>query len=377
MPLPATMLVLIAVVISGCSEADPKQPDRPPGAAGRALGAELTVVDGKLTRTTWAIRDELYVPGSDRPEKLGGPVQATLTGTYAPAAVPNPADDRVIAYGSFHKGRPVLSGRDLAADTDSTLDEGASAAAWGRPGGVAYFKGTTPRVADPAHYRGHVVVRRSPESRAVRWTAEPGRYIVSAWAGERLVVHELTRRWPRLLVLDGPGRRRVLAERATLVALSPDGTRAFVAKEPRRAPAVAVVDVASGRELASFTFSGEVDPIRRQKIDFVAASGAWAGDRVIAAVTGGLAVFRVTADRVALEELLGVDPEAFPTGLSEPSSDQTGRYVVAGAELMQRPGAPATRTSIMECDLVERRCVLGPSAPSFLPPRHLYNPSRP
>ena len=377
MRLPATMLLLIAGVISGCSEADPKQPDRPPGAAGRALGAELTVVDGKLTRTTWAMRDELYLPGSDRPEKLGGPVQAPLTGTYAPAAVPNPVDDRVIAYSSFHRGRPVLRVHDLAADTDSMLDEGAYAPAWSRPGGLAYFKGTTARVADPARYRGHVVVRRSPESRAVRWTAEPGRYVVSAWAGERLVVYELTRGWPRLLVLDGPGRRRVLAERATLVALSPDGAKAFVAKEPRRSPAVAVVDVATGRELASFTFSDEVDPIRRQKIYFVAASGAWAGDRVIAAVTGGLAVFRVTGDRIALEELLGVDPEAFPTGLSEPSSDQTGRYVVAGAELMQRPGSPTTRTSIIECDRVARRCVLGRSAPSFLPPRHLYNPSRP
>ncbi len=140
---------------------------------------------------------------------------------------------------------------------------------------------------------------------------------------------------------------------------------------------MSIVDIASGGEVATFTFSDEVDPIRGQPINYVAYSGAWAGDTVIAPATVGLAVFRVADDEIALEELLGVHPEAFPLGLAEPQSDETGRYVAASAELMQEPGAAFSRTAIMECDRVERRCVLGRSGPSFLPPRLVYNPSRP
>jgi hypothetical protein len=220
-------------------------------------------------------------------------------------------------------------------------------------------------------------VRRSVESRPVRWTTDARRYIVSAWAGERLVVHELTRGWPNLVVLDGRKRKRVLAKGAALVALSPDGERAFVVKEPDPAPNVSVVDVANGREIATFTFSDEVDPTRGERINYVADSGSWTGETVIAAVSGGLAVFRVRGDEIALDQLLGVDPDAFPLGLMEPKSDATGRFVVAVAELMQRPRAAVSRTAAVECDLEERLCVLGRSAPSYQPPRLVYNPSRP
>ena len=117
--------------------------------------------------------------------------------------------------------------------------------------------------------------------------------------------------------------------------------------------------------------------MRQQPINYVADSGAWAGRSVIAAVTGGLAVFRVTRDEIILTQLFGVDPNAFPLGLVEPKSDATGQYVVAVAELAQRPRAAVSRTALMECELARRRCVLGRSSPSFVPPRPVYDPSRP
>ncbi len=98
---------------------------------------------------------------------------------------------------------------------------------------------------------------------------------------------------------------------------------------------------------------------------------------MIAAATGGVAVFRISEDEIALEELLGVDPDVFPLGLSEPKSDETGRYFVAGAELMKKPREAVPRVALIQCDRVERRCVRGRSAPSFQPPRPVYNPSRP
>lgn len=204
-----------------------------------------------------------------------------------------------------------------------------------------------------------------------------GPYAVSAWAGNRLIVHERRQGWPDILVFDGPKRKRVLAARAGLVALSSDGAHAFITNEPNPAPSVSVVDIANGREVATFEFTDEVDPIRGERIYYVADSGAWAGETVVAAITGGLAVFRVRAGEITLEELLGVDPAAFPTGLTEPKSDETGRYVLAAAELLQKPRAAISRTALMDCDLQERICVLGRSAPSFMPPRPVYNPSRP
>lgn len=350
--------------------------ENPKGSKDTVGSAELRVVDGEVGRTTWAMGREVYGLAGE-PQKLGGVVHSPLAGTYSPAAVPNPTNPRLLAYSSFFKKRPVIKVHNLHSGADSVLDEGAYSLAWNRDGSLAYFKGLKARVRDPARHLGHVVVRRSAESRPVRWTEDAGRYIVSAWGADRLVVHELTQGWPNLVVFDGPKRQRVLAEGAVLVALSPDGRRAFIAREPDPAPTVSVVDVANGREIAAFKFSREVDPIRGERISYVADSGAWVGEKVIAAVTGGLAVFHVDGNEIALEELLGVDPEAFPLGLAEPKSDETGRYVVAVAELMQKPRAPVSRTALMECDLVEQLCVLGRSAPSYQPPRPVYNPSRP
>ena len=382
----AALLVLASLVLAGCSHSESEPTKRADGGAAEAPTATasrepvdtavLTVVDGRLRRTVWTTEGKLYGLGR-RAAKLRGVVQAPFVGTLSPAAVPNPASERLIAYNSFFRKRPVLRLHDIRSRRDSVLDEGSYTIAWSRRGGLAYFKGLTPRVRDPARYRGHVLVRASATSKPVRWTAEPGRYAVSAWAGDRLVVHELTQAWPNIVVFDGPNARRVLAEGAGLVALSPDGTRAFITKRPDPSPIVSVVDVETGDELATFAFADQVDPIRAEPINYVSDSGAWGGDTVIAAVTKGLAVFRVTDDEITLVELLGVDPEAFPLGLTEPKSDETGRYVVASAEITPKPRAAFSRVALMECDRVERHCVLGRGAPSYLPPRLVYNPSRP
>lgn len=390
LPFHAATLVAFALMAAGCpvttshqaegarpSEGEAAAGDFPSGAPGELESVQLTVAEGDLTRTAWAVRSNLYLPGRQDPEKLDGPVQAPLTGTLSPAAVDTPGSDGAIAYSSFLRKRPVVRAYSPADDTDVVIEEGAYSPVWGRDGGLAYFKGLTARVKDPARHLGHVVVRASPRSKPVRWSTTPRRYVPSAWAGEGLIVHELNRTWPTLLVFDGAKRRRVLAKRAGLVALSADGTRAFIAKEPDPSPAVAIIDIANGRELANFTFSDQAPPNGEAKINYVADSGAWAGETVIAAVTNGLAVFRVRGNDIKLEQLLGVDPNAFPTGLTEPKSDDSGRYISASAELMQEPGAVFTRTAILECDRVELRCALGPSAPSFLPPRLVYNPSRP
>lgn len=384
-------MVLGVVLLVGCSHSDaqvspktaPSQPSEAEGetattAPERLESAELTVVDGTLRRTTWALGNEVYgIRRKGGPLALASAVHAPLSGTLSAAAAVSPVDGDLLAYNAFSRERPVLRLYDLAKNADMVLDVGTYSFAWRRDGAIAYFKGLEPRVEDPAAYAGHIVVRASPRSKEVRWTTSPGRYLVSGWAGERLIVHELKEDWPALLAFDAPRRSRVLADRAALVAISPDGSRALVTKKPASAPAVGLVDVATGNEVTVFAFTDEVDPILRQPINYVADSGAWVGDTVIAAATKGVAVFRVTSDAIALEELLAVHPDVFPLGLSEPKSDGTGRYFTAAAELQQRPRAAFSRTALMECDRVTRRCVLDRAAPSFQPPRIVYDRSRP
>ena len=201
----AATLLLGALVLAGCSHSEPEREEgaRPSasraGTAETAAGsregaesAELAVVDGELERTTWVMQDQVYgLPGNGAPEKLGGVVNAPLAATFSPAAVPHPANNRLLAYNSFLEERPVLRVHDAARDKDSVVDEGTYSLAWRRDGALAYFKGLEPRVEDPAQYLGHAVVRASVESEPVRWMAELGRYAGSAWAGERLIVHEL------------------------------------------------------------------------------------------------------------------------------------------------------------------------------------------
>jgi hypothetical protein len=390
-PRAAAFVFAGALVLAGCSHSDSVDANTAPLQANETEvetttatsesfeSAELTVVDGKLRRTTWSLADEVYgVPGKRRPLKLESPVHAPLAGTLSAAAAESPVDQDLIAYNAFFRKRPVLRLHDAGNHTDVVLDEGTYSFAWRRDGAVAYFKGLEPRVDNPATYLGHVVVRGTPRSKSVRWTTTPRRYVVSAWARDRLIVHELhDEEWPTILVFDGPKPPRVLADRAALIAISPDGSHALVTKKPQPAPAVALVDVATGSELAAFAFADEVDPIVGQPINYVADSGAWVRDAVIAAVTQGVAVFRVSPDGIALDEILAVHPDVFPLGLSEPRSHGTGRYFTAAAELRQQPRAAFTRTALIECDRVTRRCVLDRAAPSFQPPRIVYDRSRP
>ena len=371
----AAAIGLSTLALAGCSHSESDTRDSRGAVADSVDAAALTVVDGPLRRIPWAIARDVYGLQPKR-RKLAGPVHAPLTGTLSPAAVPSPVGARV-AYNSFLQQRPVLRVHDFVTRKDRVLEDGTYTFAWRRDGALAYFKGLTAQVGDPLRHRGHVFVRASVDARPVRWTKKPALYAVSAWARDRLIVHERRRGWPNLVALHAPGRRRVVAADAALVALSPNGTRAFVTERPNPRPRVSVVDVATGRRRATFAFSGEVDPMRQQPINYVADSGAWAGRSVIAAVTGGLAVFRVTRDEIILTQLFGVDPNAFPLGLVEPKSDATGQYVVAVAELAQRPRAAVSRTALMECELARRRCVLGRSSPSFVPPRPVYDPSRP
>ena len=315
------------------------------------------------------------VPGIGRRQRLAAPVNAALTGTLAPAAVPPPGGGRSVAYHAFDDGRPVLRRYDAAGDRDVVIARGAFSVAWRRDRALAYFKALSPKVNDPRRYRGHIVVRSG--GRETRWTERPARYVVAGWAGDRLLAYRLTRLSGDVIVLDGPGRQRMLMRNAFLVAISPDGRRAFTSRPDASGAGVRVVDLATGAPSAELSLRRDEASDGRQPTTFVSA-GSWFGDRVVGATNLGLLVFRVSSSTIALEQELDIDPTVFPTSLQEPHAvDADGRRIVAWAELVAKPRQAVPDAALVECDRLTLRCRQGPSSPGLQPPRPVYNPSRP
>src|SRR5207237_3602019 len=135
-------------------------------------------------------------------------------------------------------------------------------------------------------YLSEVVVRSSPRAAGVVWSAVPAHYVVYGWAGGHLIVYRVGEDEEiDTLALDGPGRARLLAA-GSVVAVSPDGGRVFVLGPDNRH--VRVLRVGDGGEVASLD-PADADP----SIQWVAYSGSWVGDHVVAPAIAGLVVFRV------------------------------------------------------------------------------------
>lgn len=367
----ATVLAAL-VVLAACTGGE-SEPERDSSARSRSGALRVAGRAGDV-HAPYVVRDRLYgMSPRDEPERLAGVVNAPFFATLAPAAVAGDGGQS-LAYHSFRNRSPVIAVHDTSTGEERVVARGAFSVAWADDGRMAYFRGVSARVRDPQRYRGHVVVRRSPGAPERRWTAEAGRYVVAAWSGNRLVVHRMRDGWPDVLVFDGPGSARVLARRAALVALSPDGKRAFLTREPAPSPAVSIVDVGGGGELATLDLRDADAGVER--ISYVADSGSWVGDEIVAAVTDGLAVFRVRGNALVVDQVLRVDPEVFPTGLVQPRADASGRRVAAVAEVAARPRGAVGTNVLLECDRVTLRCARGPETTVPEAPHVVYNPSR-
>ena len=357
-------------------------------------GAEQKAVDGGANAQPPA----LYAVGPNvvglptGPARLASPPVAPLAGWLTPAAVPS-SDGRYLAYNTWRELRPddpALSWSDqgiepgdplatpsirlydAATRTDAVFEPGAFSLAWRSDGALAYFKGAERDYRAGRPYEGDVVVRASLDAPPEIWSPAKARYVVAAWARQRLVAYrEGEGEALDVVVFDGPGRMRVLAHDSALVAISPDGRRAFVERGPADGPpAVLVVDVADGTEKAALDLT-TVDPA----VGAVNYAGDWRADRVVASSASGLAVFRVRPGSIELERTL-VTAEG--QALAEPRfADPSGQRVAAWA-------SKAEGGVFLDCDLFEGRCEQTVPLPNGrgvngFPTwrRPLYNPSRP
>ena len=355
---------LLAAALAGCVHSDRDSEERAPHEAASRV---VTVVERGVVAASWVVGDRLVVRGA-RTRKLRADVNATLIATLAPVAVASVGADSV-AYNSWRARRPTLRVHDVRTGAESILDEGAHSVAWARDGKLAYFKALRPDVRFPRAYLGHVAVRRSRRAAPRPWTVRPGRYVVAAWARGRVLFYRLGESFPDLRVLDRPRRQRLLARGSALVAVSADGRRAFVNRYRASPPLVRIIDIRSGGELARLR-------VDAGDVGYVVESGSWAGNRVFAPTTKGIAVFQVSGSTIALEQVLRAG-RTFPLGLSEPRVAADGRTVVAWGQLEGRPRQAVPQAGLVECDRVTLRCVRAAVASAAAPPRPVYNPSRP
>jgi hypothetical protein len=352
----SAILTLALLAPAGCVHADdePAPPPRGP----------IAIQPGRVT-TSWVAQDRLYRDG--KPGPLAAAVNSTLIGNLAPVAALD-RSGRTLAYTSWRSRRPVLRLRDLATGADRVLAAGAYSGVWRHDGALAYFEAAVPAVRIVRRYVGHIVVRRRPTSPPVRWTRSPGRYVVAAWAGDRLLAYGLRPGWPDLLVLDGPGRARVLGRSTALVAVSPDGRHALVTRYGSTPPLVRVVSVVDGIERSR---------LRVRRLRWIVEAGSWEADRAVAATNAGLGLFRVSDRTLELEDVFQLDPSVVETGVFEPRLDASGERVAAWIDLHSAPRQAFPGAAVVECDLAERSCTSGPRVSSVPGVRLVYDPSRP
>lgn len=371
-------VALVVLALSGCTHARDAEDSDPPRAEERVETGTVSVAEPPASteiHAPYLLGNRVHaLRGSERAERLAGRINTTFLGTLSPPALVDPADGRRLVYSSFRRGAPAIRVRDIANDEERVLEDGAYSLAWRSDGALAYFKARRAQVTEIRRYVGHVVVRPALDAAPVRWTQESRRYVVAAWADERLLAYVIRgRSFPDLLVFDGPGRVRTLVRRSALVALSPDAAYAFVAEYAASPPIVRVLALDDGDEVARLVLEGDT----AKGITFVLESGSWVGETVFAAVTYGVAAFHVRPPEIALEQLLTFDTTEFPVGPLEPRADEQGKRILLWAELQARPREAVPPVAVLECDRGELSCVRVARGPSFPGARIVYNPSRP
>jgi hypothetical protein len=336
----------------------------------------LTVRTGLKSPPVAFVRGEgLYTDKAGR-SQLGAAVSGAMIGPLSPVAVRS-SDGKLLAYNTWQALRTVddeqsFSEQAIAdgdalgvpsvrvhddAGNDVVVARGAYSAAWRQDGALAFAKGVDPDFRAVRTYNAQVVVRRGIHGRDIAWTTEPAHYVVYAWAGDRLLFYRVgLGEKLELFVADGPGKLRPLAD-GSAIAVSPDATRVAVLSQD--ATNVRVLDVASGSELSWLDVTTATPPLT-----WVAYSGSWVGDHIVAPASAGLAILHVSSRSLELEQVLSLDHAEFPAGVQQPRfTDAAGNEIAATADIppaKRRAGA----SFLLQCDRIARSCDRGGAAPA-------------
>src|SRR5919201_2710200 len=328
---------------------------------------------------------------------LASAAAAPLVGNLGPVAAPSRAG-RYLAYNTWKwarsidwqrsleeqgistgdpLGRPQLRIRDLRTADETAFEPGSFSVAWRADGAIAYARGTIPDDRANTAFLADVVVRRDVDAEPVTWSVAPDRYLVEGWAGRRLIVRrQVSGETGELLVFDGPGAPRPLAHDADLIAIDPSGSDVIVVESAAHTllPSVRLIAVADGREEALLDLAEIVDPTTRAPVEDVVGIGSCRGERVVAAASTGLVIFRVDGRHLSVEQVLHVDSATKPGGgFYEPQLTGDDEHtVVTWADI---PASGGRESAQFVCDRYALRCDKSAPVPSSQAPRPVYDPS--
>jgi len=264
-------------------------------------------------------------------------------------------------------GTPSLRLLDLETGEDRLFEEGAHTIAWRKDGVIAYVKGVEAAYRLNEPYLGQVMVRSSLDAPAQAWTTEPAPYIVEGWAGGTLfVLRSLGEHEGAVdqLAFEGPGKVRELE--FGVLAISPDGTRLFVAGDPEDALEYRIVRVADWETEAIY------DPVPELE-GLSGIRATWVGDLVAVELEEGIGLLRVDEAGIRFDRVLRLDLNRFPYGAKDPILSADGTQVVAWAA--ETRGNSPERYVALTCDLIKEKCKRQAPTQQFLAP--INNPSRP
>lgn len=328
--------------------------------------------------------------------RLDHAASPALFGWTSPLAVPSP-DGHLVAYSAWHDvaavdpeksfsqqdiengdalGRPSVRVVDVDTGQDSLIEDGAFSVAWRADGALAYSKGDSPDFRANVPYLSDIVVRRSIDAEPEVWTTTRGRYIVVAWAGDTLLAYAMQEGEQfDLVALSGPGSARTLANDASLVAVSPDGTRLVISYA--NGPAARLLDVASGKEVARID-AEPASTAPAPAVQRLSYGGSWRGDRVVAETAGGLVVLHVSDSALSVERTLAMPEDTLPMGVHEPQfADEAATRVIGWAPVPGAGGRAAGHEYVyVDCDIADAACSVGPPRQDRVFSQ-TYNPSRP
>jgi hypothetical protein len=334
-------------------------------------------VHAGLKKPHGIVRGSSLVDGEGARRELGASVSGAMMGPLSPVAVAS-ADGKLIAYNTWQElkrvdgeqsfsaqgigqgdalGVPSLRVFDLHGK-DVLLARGAYSAAWRHDGAIAFVEGVDPLYRAGREYTGQVLVRSGIHGRDATWTNDPAHYVVYAWAGDRLLFYRIGfGEKTELLVADGASKIRSLAD-GTAIAVSPDASRVAVLSED--ATNVRVLDIASGREQAWIDVTTTTPSLR-----WVAYSGSWVGEHIVAPANAGLAVFHVGSGSLTLEQVLSLDRAEFPAGVQEPRFvDDAANEIAASADVPPADGNKGGVSFLLQCNRVARTCERSDPAPA-------------
>jgi hypothetical protein len=336
----------------------------------------LTVRTGLKSPPVAFVRGDSVFKDNARRSQLGAAVSGAMIGPLSPVAVRS-SDGKLLAYNTWQELRTVHDEQSFSeqaiadgdalgvpsvrvhddAGNDVVVARGAYSAAWRQDGALAFAKGVDPDFRAGRTYNAQVVVRRGIHGRDIAWTMEPAHYVVYAWAGDRLLFYRVgLGEKLELFVAEGPGKLRPLAD-GSAIAVSPDATRVAVLSQD--ATNVRVLDVASGSELSWLDVTTATPPVT-----WVAYSGSWVGDHIVAPASAGLAILHVSSRSLELEQVLSLDHAEFPAGVQQPRfTDAAGNEIAATADIPPASGR-AGASFLLQCDRIARSCDRGEAAPA-------------